>query len=408
MWKIPAIFLTLGLLCLLASRAQAESSCADCHGDQEAMPQGKYVDPQLFADTPHRRLACVQCHTAYEGKEKGHGKLKTAGPVNCAACHERPAKAFTKGVHGAAAARGDHDAPTCRDCHGTHRILPAADPASSIHPPNMEQSCIKCHTDPGVISRHRLPDKNWIKDYESTIHWRSRQKVNSIAYCTSCHGSHAILPAANPESKVNRWNIAQTCGQCHEAIFAEFRQSVHGKAYLERNKDVPVCTDCHGAHTIGGKASPTSVTSPTNIATMCLRCHDRERINPDMSLPVFRGTTYFASYHGINSLKGDVAVANCASCHGSHNIRKSADPQSTVNPANIPTTCGKCHPGAGVNFSLGKIHVTGPTQTSRIADIIGRVYTVMIAVVLGGMVGLVILDLYGRLRRRKRRGARCG
>jgi 5-methylcytosine-specific restriction endonuclease McrA len=408
MGKMNIAALAIALAIALAAQARAESACTDCHADAAAMPPAKVVGPESFAGTSHKRLECVQCHTDYEGKEDGHEKRKAAA-VNCATCHEASAKAFRKGVHGVAAGRGDRDAPTCRNCHGTHHILPASDPDSSTHPANMEPTCFKCHSDPGVISRHRLPDQNWIKDYESTVHWGSRKKVSGVAYCTSCHGAHAIVPAADPESSVNRWNVARTCGQCHEAVFSEFRQSVHGKAYLEKNKDVPVCTDCHGAHTIKGKDSPESFSYPTRIATMCLRCHDKERIVVDpKSIPVLRGETYFASYHGIGNQKGDVSVANCASCHGSHNIRKSSDPQSTVNAANIPRTCGKCHPGAGVNFALGKIHVDGPTRTSLVAEVIGYVYTVLIAVLMSTLVGLVLLDLYGRFRRRRRQRTESG
>jgi len=400
MWKMTIVFPALVLMGVLAAPAQAESACTDCHGNQAVMPHGQFVSPESFAGTPHKRLACVQCHTDYEGKEEGHKKQK-AREVNCATCHETSAKVFKKSVHGLAADRGDPDAPKCRDCHGTHRILPSSAPDSSTHPTNLEPICIKCHADPGVISRHQLPDQNRIRDYESTVHWGSRQKVSGVAYCTSCHGTHAIFPAANPESSVNRWNVAQTCGQCHEAIFSEFKQSVHGKAYLEKNKDVPVCTDCHRAHTIQGKASPTSVTYPTHIATMCLRCHDKKPIALDPNIPGFRGKTYFASYHGVANLKGDISVANCASCHSSHNIRKSSDPQSTVNAANVPETCGKCHPGAGVNFSLGKIHVEGPTQTSSVAEVIGGIYTVLITATLSALAALIGLDVYGRFRRRK-------
>ncbi len=49
-------------------------------------------------------------------------------------------------------------------------------------------------------------------------------------------------------------------------------------------------------------------------------------------------------------------MANCASCHGYHNILPSSDPKSTVNAKNLPATCGKCHPGAGTRFALGPIH----------------------------------------------------
>ena len=44
---------------------------------------------------------------------------------------------------------------------------------------------------------------------------------------------------------------------------------------------------------------------------------------------------------------GQLAVANCASCHGVHDILPSSDPRSHVSSANLPNTCGKCHPGRG-------------------------------------------------------------
>jgi cytochrome b subunit of formate dehydrogenase len=50
-------------------------------------------------------------------------------------------------------------------------------------------------------------------------------------------------------------------------------------------------------------------------------------------------------------------VANCASCHGVHNILPSSDPKSTINPKNLPGTCGKCHPGAGTRFAISQVHL---------------------------------------------------
>ena len=51
---------------------------------------------------------------------------------------------------------------------------------------------------------------------------------------------------------------------------------------------------------------------------------------------------------------GSQTVANCASCHGVHNILPSSDPKSTINAKNLPTTCGKCHPGAGQRFAISR------------------------------------------------------
>jgi cytochrome b subunit of formate dehydrogenase len=52
-----------------------------------------------------------------------------------------------------------------------------------------------------------------------------------------------------------------------------------------------------------------------------------------------------------------VVVANCASCHGVHNILPSSDPRSTINRANLDVTCGKCHQGVTQKFTLSKVHV---------------------------------------------------
>jgi cytochrome b subunit of formate dehydrogenase len=52
-----------------------------------------------------------------------------------------------------------------------------------------------------------------------------------------------------------------------------------------------------------------------------------------------------------------VVVANCASCHGVHDILPSSDPQSTINRANLAVTCGKCHRGVARKFILTKVHM---------------------------------------------------
>jgi predicted CXXCH cytochrome family protein len=52
---------------------------------------------------------------------------------------------------------------------------------------------------------------------------------------------------------------------------------------------------------------------------------------------------YKTSIHGQKIFKGDSKVANCASCHGNHDIKHVKDPNSKVYPTNIPSTCNKCH-----------------------------------------------------------------
>ena len=64
------------------------------------------------------------------------------------------------------------------------------------------------------------------------------------------------------------------------------------------------------------------------------------------SLPVDQMEKYRTSVHGMKHAKGDVKVAECASCHGSHGIRSVNDARSTIYPSNLPATCATCHSNA--------------------------------------------------------------
>jgi predicted CXXCH cytochrome family protein len=84
---------------------------------------------------------------------------------------------------------------------------------------------------------------------------------------------------------------------------------------------------------------------PLNIVKTCTKCHANATFmrayNP--SLAVDQLEKYRTSVHGMRNVKGDFKVAECASCHGSHNILSAKDIKSSVYPLNIPSTCAKCH-----------------------------------------------------------------
>jgi hypothetical protein len=92
----------------------------------------------------------------------------------------------------------------------------------------------------------------------------------------------------------------------------------------------------------------------------CAQCHDSLRLTREFDLAGRRSETFLDSYHGLAGKLGSKGVANCASCHGVHNILPSSDPRSTVNKANLKATCGKCHPGASENFAKGAVHLAEP------------------------------------------------
>jgi hypothetical protein len=162
----------------------------------------------------------------------------------------------------------------------------------------------------------------------------------------------------------------------------------------------PVCTDCHGEHAITRIDDPASPVAARNIPRTCSRCHDKEGISSRYALPKKRFSSYLDSFHGIAVEYGMTTAANCASCHGVHDILPSSDPASSVHKANLPKTCGRCHPNAGPNFAKGPVHVEVSASKSPGVFAIRVFYTLFIST-LGVLFLLHVgFELYGRWRRR--------
>ena len=226
--------------------------------------------------------------------------------------------------------------------------------------------------------------------YEESVHGRAVAAGSTkAAVCTDCHGVHEIRRASDDQSSIFKFNVPGTCAKCHDNVEKEFLQSIHGQAVGRGNSLAPVCTDCHGIHSIKSHLDPNSPVAAQNLArTTCARCHEGVRLSQEFGVEGRRATTYLASYHGLASKLGSQIVANCASCHGVHNILPSSDPRSTINRDNLVQTCGQCHPGVTEKFALGKVHVDAPIS----ADIgsvavrwIRRFYLSMIFSVIGAM-----------------------
>jgi cytochrome b subunit of formate dehydrogenase len=55
------------------------------------------------------------------------------------------------------------------------------------------------------------------------------------------------------------------------------------------------------------------------------------------------GKLYSLSVHGQLVEKGRMDAANCAFCHGVHDIKNRIQPGSSISSFNVPDTCGLCH-----------------------------------------------------------------
>jgi formate dehydrogenase gamma subunit len=325
--------------------------------------------------------------------------------------------AYDRGFH-AQAIQGGHKAATCIDCHTRNgdmtTILAASDRTSTINRSNIAETCGRCHGDKSAMQGSGISERPFLS-YRESVHAKAIAQGNvSAAVCTDCHNSHDILPASNPQSPIAKANIPLTCSKCHKSESAEFMQSIHGQAVSRGVSRSPVCTDCHGIHNIGTPVEADGITALSAIATeTCAQCHQGVTLTKEFGVAGERVSSYKDSYHGLASRMGSRTVANCASCHGVHNILPSSDPKSMINAANLPHTCGQCHIGAGAKFATGKIHLTSELVAANGARDIGTtgtrivrwIYVPLIVLVIGGMVihnGLI----WARKVAAKRRQAR--
>ena len=148
-----------------AASAHGILGCTDCHTDIKDFPHPSKVvkvqcatchadEAKAFPDSAHSALgesACASCHGSVH-------ELTTAEklmPGKCAECHADEVKALDSSIHGQAAKNGDPDAPKCVSCHGAvHAVKTSGEADSTVARKNMADTCAKCHSDSGFLSRH--------------------------------------------------------------------------------------------------------------------------------------------------------------------------------------------------------------------------------------------------------------
>ena len=253
----------------------------------------------------------------------------------------------------------------CAACHPKHEEHPH--PAGAVKPP-----CAQCH-------------EAVVKEDARGVHGQQRAQGNAAAPdCGVCHGDvHELKRTRTPEF---RTAVPETCGMCHTEVVERFKTSVHGKALTRGIMDAPLCTDCHGEHSILPHSHPSSFVHRAHIRETCERCHGDVRLSRRFGLPADRVVSFEASYHGLAGRAGSQSVANCASCHGVHDILPSSDPKSSIHPSNLAKTCGNCHPGAGRRFALGPVHWLEGGKEPPPVKWVRNLYLFLIPAVVGLMI----------------------
>ena len=446
---------------------QSNDDCLTCHSDNTLTTErnGKevslFVDQKVFNHSAHGKLQCISCHTGFNPDEVPHkaniqpinceschtnapilhpfhpqminangmdggkdvnckgchgthdiispkvagSKFSSANIVNaCGSCHPDKEKEFATSAHANGLREGVKGAPNCFTCHKNRIVSLTNSKDSTQIKINQEKLCLSCHLDNPDIRSRTAPSAGFISSYTESVHGKALLSGNGkAANCVNCHTAHMVKAPGDPTSTVNRFNIPNTCGQCHGNIEKEYKESIHGVAVLQKgSSDAPVCVNCHGEHNILKPSNPLAPTSNANVSKeVCSRCHASITLATKYGLNPNRLSTFNNSYHGLALQGGATTVANCGSCHGVHLVLPPDNPKSSVFIGNLEKTCGKCHPGANKNFSVGDIHATKKEKSDPILYWISLIYILMIVSVIGAMLLHNILDFLKKAKIKK-------
>jgi hypothetical protein len=283
----------------------------------------------------------------------GQAAPKPPANEDCLACHGDAGAKRDDGRSIALDARlfesSTHGPLACVDCHADLAKNPELPHASTLE----KVQCGSCHDE--IASK-----------YHDSIHAWAKEKAGLVGApaCADCHGKHDIRPHTEPQSRVFKTRVPDTCGTCHKGINEKFALGVHAAALKQGTANAPSCADCHTAHSV---QRVDVARWRLDVAGECGTCHARVA-------DAFRRT-----FHGKVTELGFTRVAACADCHGAHDVLPKSNPASMVSKARLVETCGKCHPGANERFVAYDPH-PNPADHSRSAVLwwANRFYWVLI------------------------------
>lgn len=170
------------------------------------------------------------------------------------------------------------------------------------------------------------------------------KSVHGEVECNGCHIGITTAPRDRKDGEAAHPNVGKIrCSSCHADQYEEYAKSVHNKARDNGVKEAAVCFNCHGTHDILTSKDPRSRTYYANVGKTCGNCHADEELIKKYNIPFPDVTkSYGSSIHGKAIIAGKRA-AECADCHGMHNIQPGWIPESRLFKPNVVNICGKCH-----------------------------------------------------------------
>jgi formate dehydrogenase gamma subunit len=252
-----------------------DADCLECHSDKTLVKTNDagraislFVDEAKLRGSIHKTNTCQSCHTDITGKHPDDNVA--AKPVACVTCHERQTASYGASKHGVALKAGDASAPTCKDCHDSHEVLPPSEPGSPLHFKNLTKTCGVCHDTVATEVRASVHGKGVAEGRPEP------------ATCIDCHFEHQIEQlTTNSTLKIS----VDVCSKCHasERINTKFNMpkdrvqtffaSYHGLASQYGSALAANCSSCHGYHLVLPSVDPRSTIYKTNLLATCGKCH---------------------------------------------------------------------------------------------------------------------------------------
>ncbi len=234
-------------------------SCAACHGGDPRQAGMEAMDPARgYIGVPARAQVaqvCGRCHSDARFMRQYNPALRVDQVAEYATSeHGRRLREH-----------GDAKVATCVSCHTPHAIKPPADPASSVHPLRVADTCGACHGNAGYMKEYGIPTDQ-LEKYRRSVHWKTMSEKGDLSAptCNDCHGNHGASPPGVG------W-VGNVCGQCHTVMAELFAGSVHAGVF--RDMGVPGCAACHENHEIL-PADDTLLGLDEKAA--CAACHTRD------------------------------------------------------------------------------------------------------------------------------------
>jgi len=233
--------------------------------------------------------------------------------TGCFLCHSEIRAKYKLSIHYS-------ESVSCSGCHGGNETVLDVKKAhlrdfrGRFTKRDIIEICSKCHSLAEKMAPYGIPF-NQKELYMMSTHGKLLFKNKNVPVCSDCHGYHEIYKTQDKMSPVNKTKVSYLCGNCHKTQLENYTKSIHYALVKEGKKNSPTCVDCHGSH---GAYPP----GYRDIDKICGKCHEEAREN-------FLESPHYRAFL-------EMGFKECETCHDNHKVEK-------VNINLWDDKCSSCH-----------------------------------------------------------------